>query len=257
MLEINPLDVEIPRDYDGPDLDTTTRDKFLCDSISRNGVRNPIFLSPSGPCWDGVRRTLIARRLGVNSIPYVVVASVPSVGGRTSLFRVVNRLWHDIAEVLTVVKQSEEESATGRPGVRSEAAIEALNLWRAIEEATGYSREWLTQGFQLFNQLHATEGEEATRALSTFRNYGLAATLRMLDTESGLSDDGQPDPAVNRLDYGVAHLIKPRVDRVEVTDKERFLNVINLLEQQFPQGSTYEVERGFDYLKSIARGING
>jgi hypothetical protein len=255
MPEISPLDVDIPKDYDGPDLDTTTRDKFLCDSISRYGVCNPIFLSASGACWDGVRRTLIGRRLGIGSIPYVVVSRVPGGWSRPSLFRVINRCHNEIAEVLEVVKQSEDESATGRPGVRSEAAIEALNLWRSLEEETGYSREWLTQGFQLFNRLYATEGEEATRALSTFRNYGLAATLRMLDTEPGLKDDGQPDPAVNRLDYGVAHLIKPRVDRVEVTDKERFLNVVSLLEQQFPQGSTYEVERGFDYLKSIARGI--
>lgn len=261
MLEfVNPHDVDIPQDYDGPDLDTTTRDRMLYDSISKLGIRNPIFISPTGVVWDGVRRVTIARRIGFDRIPYVGVASVPSYWGRPSLFRVINRLNHEIAEVLKVVKQSEDESATGRPGVRSESANEALNQWRVLEEATGYSRDWLADGFHLFNKLHVRSGagdEEATRALSTFRNYGLAATLRMLDKESSLGDDGQPDPAVNRMDYGSVHLVKPRIERVEVTDKEHFLNVVTLLEKQFPAGTTFDVEMAFKYLKSVAEGIDG
>lgn len=261
MLEfIDPRDVDIPQDYDGPDIDATTRDYLLDQSIEKFGIRNPIFISPTGVVWDGVRRTTIARRRGLSPIPYIAVPSVPFAWGRPSLFRAINRLHEEIAEVLKVVKKSEDESATGRPGVRSESAIDALNRWRILEEATGYSRDWLAAGFHLFNKLHVQSGagdEEATRALSTFRNYGLAATLRMLDKESNLSDDGQPDPAVNRMDYGGVHLVKPRVERVETTDREHFLNVVTLLEKQFPSGTTFDVEMAFKYLKSVAEGIDG
>lgn len=261
MLDfVDPRDVDIPADYDGPDVEPTTRDAMLCDSIVKFGIRNPIFLSPTGAVWDGVRRVTIARRFGIDLIPYVAVPSIPFAWGRPTLFRVINRLNHEIAEVLKVVKQSEDESATGRPGVRSDSAIDALNRWRVLEEATGYSRDWLTAGYQLFNRLHVQAGrgdEEAMRAISTFRNYGLAAALRLLDKPCDLPDDGHPDPAVNRLDYGGVHLVKPRVARVETTDQEHFLNAIAVIERQFPEGATFDVESAINYLRSVAEGIDG
>lgn len=253
----HPLDFVVPQDYDGPDLEVTTRDRQLADSIREHGVARPIFVR--GQIVDnGVRRVRLALKYGLERIPYIDVQNAKTYYAkepRASLFRVINRNWEEIKELNDLDEAARRESATGVPGVTSAKAAESIERWKVFENATGWSKMYITTAFIVFNELHARAGnpddDESKRILSTFRNYGVEAAMRMMNIIKEELDGSEPDPSRARMDYTTSpYITTTQSKKVKHTDEQAYKQAVATLRREIGPEPSVAAAKALEYLES-------
>lgn len=214
------------------DFDPQGRDSWLIENIRLHGILTPLLVFPDYTLNDGHRRRNVAKRLGLPTVPCVVLQSTDLNAAFTSaqLHRQMSLfakcvLYRDKIAAL-VQRAAHVRNAHLNQNVASGEGRGDSDLvrqeWVQTEEVLGVSRRALMDGVKLLTALeelsknpNVEERHRAARVIQVFRNRGLAPALRLFgeSAEPPADDGGEPDVIQWHADDGEPAATKRRRPR--------------------------------------------
>ena len=193
-------------------FDPSGRDKWLCDDVLKNGILDPVLVTPQCNLKDGHRRLRAGRHVGLKVVPAIQISSEgegdafrsAQLGRQMSVYAKCVLYRPEIDRLLDLGRARQLSALNNQadpdesdPGPERDFDDE----WAGLEGMLNCSRRTLTRGVRLLSRISEMRGSNLSadkslgdRVTTVFRERGLKPALRLLgDCEESSSEDGDPE----------------------------------------------------------------